>query len=358
MASIKKIVGKTKTSYHVRISVSGFKTQCKNFDRYKDAKLWATKREIQLRDGKLDYIILSEKYTLGDAVNRYLAEVIESKSTKKEYIKAQKLQFKWWKEKYGNVKLSNFNSSTVSEAKQKLGGHNYCKRKPATVNRYLAALSHLFTIAVNEWKWVAENPVSKVRKAKEPPGRVRFLTIEEMKRLFEEANKIYTKPIELIVWLAITTGARKNEILTAKIENYDSETGGLAVYETKNHQARRLNITGKAKDLLDKHIIKTDRKKGYIFKHRRANEPIKIDSIFKTIVKRAKIENFRFHDLRHTTASYLAMNKATIADIAEILGHKDLKMAMRYSHLAPAHTHSVVAEMTESITGKMQEAHA
>ena len=333
----------------MRITVSGFPTQSKNFDKYKEAKLWATKREIEIRDGKLDYIILSEKYTLANAIDKYLNEIIESKSTKKAYTEGQKIQFKWWKAKYGNVKLTNFNSSLVSEAKQKLSGHNFSVRKPATVNRYLAALSHLFNIAKTEWNWVAVNPVSQVKKAKEPTGRIRYLSPNEMKNLLKVSEKETRLPIHLIIWIAISTGARKNEILTSKIENYDSKNGGLAVYETKNHQARRLNISGKCKVLLDEYIKSENRTKGYIFQKKRTKQPIFIDTIWSKVREKAKLENFKFHDLRHTAASYLAMNKASISEIAEILGHKDIKMAMRYAHLAPAHTHNVVANMNASI---------
>ena len=68
-------------------------------------------------------------------------------------------------------------------------------------------------------------------------------------------------------------------------------------------------------------------------------------------IKQAKIEDFRFHDLRHTAASYLAMDGASATDIAEILGHKTLQMVRRYSHLSEAHTKKVVASMNTKMFG-------
>jgi integrase len=68
-------------------------------------------------------------------------------------------------------------------------------------------------------------------------------------------------------------------------------------------------------------------------------------------LEKAKVPNFRFHDLRHSAASYLAMNGATTIEIAAVLGHKTLQMVKRYSHLANSHTSSVVTAMNEKIFG-------
>ena len=77
-----------------------------------------------------------------------------------------------------------------------------------------------------------------------------------------------------------------------------------------------------------------------------------VDEAWKYAVKRAELVDFRFHDLRHTCASYLAMNGASLMEIAEVLGHKTLAMVKRYAHLSEAHTAGVVARMNAAIFGK------
>lgn len=82
-----------------------------------------------------------------------------------------------------------------------------------------------------------------------------------------------------------------------------------------------------------------------------ACRPVVLRNAFLLALKRAEIEDFRWHDLRHSAASYLAMGGASLAEIAEILGHKTLEMVKRYAHLSPAHTASVVERMNARIFG-------
>ena len=89
-----------------------------------------------------------------------------------------------------------------------------------------------------------------------------------------------------------------------------------------------------------------------VFPDSSGTRPIGIREAFEWAVKRAEIANFRFHDCRHTAASYLAMNGASLAEIAEVLGHKTLAMVKRYAHLSEAHTAGVVARMNAAIFGK------
>ena len=89
-----------------------------------------------------------------------------------------------------------------------------------------------------------------------------------------------------------------------------------------------------------------------MFPNSTGTRPVGIREAFEWAVKRAGIANFRFHDLRHTAASYLAMNGASLAEIAEVLGHKTLAMVKRYAHLSEAHTRNVVQRMNAEIFGK------
>ena len=109
-------------------------------------------------------------------------------------------------------------------------------------------------------------------------------------------------------------------------------------------------ITGRALDLLKKHVRRIDTQ--LLFPSRlNAQKPIDLRAPWEIALKQAEIDDFRFHDLRHSAASYLAMNGASLAEIAEVLGHKTLQMVMRYAHLSEAHTTSVVSSMNEKIFG-------
>jgi len=92
-----------------------------------------------------------------------------------------------------------------------------------------------------------------------------------------------------------------------------------------------------------------------VFPSKDFKKPIDLRTPFENALKRAEIEDFKFHDLRHSCASYLAMNGASLAEIAEILGHKTLQMVKRYAHLSDAHTSKVVASMNDRIfSGEMR----
>ena len=113
-------------------------------------------------------------------------------------------------------------------------------------------------------------------------------------------------------------------------------------------------MRGLALDLLRQHAKVRHINSDYVFPGEdtgRTGEPFALDRFWRDAVKAAGLVNFRFHDLRHSTASYLAMNGASLLEIAEVLGHKTLQMVKRYSHLAESHTADVVAEMNRKIFG-------
>lgn len=222
-------------------------------------------------------------------------------------------------------------------------------RSTSTVNRYLAALSHVFTVAMKEWGWVDDSPFRRVATLKEPRGRVRFLSDEERKKLLEVCRS-HSDQLYIVVVLALSTGARLSEIMALTWKQVDLERGRITLEDTKNGERRALPLMGHARELLQEQAkvrrIDTD----LLFPSRRnPQKPVCIQSIFKRAVQTAGIEDFRFHDLRHSAASYLAMNGASLAEIADILGHKTLQMVKRYAHLSEQHTAKVVSAMNEKI---------
>ena len=350
MAAIQKRVGDNgDPSYRVRVRLKGYPIQTATFKRLTDAKRWAQQTEAAIREGRHFKTREAKKHTLADLIDRYARDVLP---TKPKSQKKQESQLEWWKERIGDYSLADVTPALISECRdEQLRGKTYrgTVRSPATVVRYLAALSHAMTIAVNEWGWLEQNPVSKVRKPSESRGRVRFLDEDERVRLLEESKKSSSTHLYPIVVLAISTGMRQGEILNLRWRDVDLQRSKLVLHETKNNERRAVPIVSMALNILAElsKVRRIDSK--LVFPGRDPDKPIDIRGAWEKAVALAEIEDFRFHDLRHTAASYLAMNGATLAEIAEVLGHKTLQMVKRYAHLSEAHTSSVVERMNRSI---------
>jgi integrase len=373
MASIRKLTNKDgSTSYRVDVRLKGFPPQRATFKRLTDAKKWAGQTEAAIREHRYFKTAEARKHTFGDLVDRYLKNVLPMKSASAQ--QNQKAQIKWWKEQIGHYTLADITVAQITEYRDKLLTKPNKVGKlvaPATVNRYLAVISHAFTVAVNEWGWLEDSPMRKVSGLTEPRGRVRFLsedtigpdgkTIDgERTRLLKACQQSSNPYIYLVVILALSTGMRQGEIMGLTWDDVDLHRGRITLHETKNGERRVVPLAGKAQELLKEHAkvrrigtpllfpgkVRTHRSgEGVTYK------PMDLRTPWESALKKAGIEDFRFHDLRHSAASYLAMNGASLAEIAEVLGHKTLQMVKRYAHLSETHTAGVVASMNERIFG-------
>lgn len=352
MANIeKRTIQDGKITYRVKVRLKGFPTQTATFERLTDARKWAQHTESAIREGRHFKTTEAKRHTLKEVIERYIKTVLPTKP-KSAYTQAQ--QLRWWDEQLGQYVLADITPALIAQHKDKLSQHAIPQKKcrtPATVNRYLAVLSHVFTMAVKEWGWIEDNPLRKVSKMKEPRGRVRFLSDDERTRLLDECKKSDSNFLYMVVVLALSTGARRMEILGLSWDNIDLNRGVITLHETKNGERRILPLTGHALALIKEHAQVRHLNCNLLFPGKDFKKPIDIRTPFENALKRAGIEDFRFHDLRHSCASYLAMNGASLAEIAEILGHKTLQMVKRYAHLSDAHTSKVVARMNEKIFG-------
>ena len=150
----------------------------------------------------------------------------------------------------------------------------------------------------------------------------------------------------------MSTGARRGELLSLHWSDVDLKRGMLTFRKTKNGETRAVPLTGYALEVLTHHTKIRRLDTILVFPERTGTRPMSIREAWKFAVKRAGITNFRFHDLRHSAASYLAMGGASLAEIAEVLGHKTLQMIKRYTHLTESHTRRVVELMNQTIFGK------
>lgn len=364
MASIQKRENsKGVTSYRVEVRLKGCPPQRATFARLTDAKKWAASTESAIRENRYFKTAEARRHTFDDLVKRYISEVLSKKPEKAR--KLQTTQMNWWHSQLGHHTLADVSPALITECREKLSSEKISKgkhRSPATINRYLAALSHAFTVATNEWGWVDDSPMKKVKKLKEPSGRTRFLSQDEtingnqiqgeLTRFLNACKHSQNQYLYIIVVLALSTGMRRGEIMSLKWSDVDLNRNRLTLYKTKNEEIRAIPLTGLARELIAEHskvrAIDTD----LLFpSETKRIKPQNIDKVWISALHKAGIDNFKFHDLRHSAASYLAMNGASLAEIAEILGHKTLQMVKRYAHLSESHTANVIAKMNENIFG-------
>jgi len=340
------------TSYRAKVRLKGYPAQSATFSRLTDAKKWVQDTESAIREGRHFKTNAAKKHTVKELINRYFEEIL---SRKTKGVGDQTTQLNWWKDKIGSFLLSDITTALIIENRNKLLSEKSLrkdgKRSNSTVNRYCAALSHCFTIAVKEWEWLQENPMSKMKKLKEPRGRVRFLSDEERERLLTVCKESQSPFLYVLVVLAISTGARKMELCSLNWEDVDLKRGMIILHDTKNGERRALPLVGIAKDLMKEHFKNRNENTNRVFPAKNLIDPIDIRAPFETALIKAEIKDFRWHDLRHSCASYLAMNGATLAEIAGVLGHKTLSMVKRYSHISEAHTAKVVERMNSKIFG-------
>jgi integrase len=356
--------------YRVKIRLKGKPPQTETFHRLADAKRWAHETEVAIREDRYFKTVEAKKHTVGDLIDRYILDVMP---LKKKSQKKQTAQLLWWKGQIGCFTLAELTPALIGEKRDELLRGVTCrgsKRSPATVMRYLSALSHACTVATKEWGWLDDSPMRKVTKLREARGRVRFLDENERAQLLQACKESQNPHLYPVVLLAMSTGMRYGEIINLTWRDVDISRRRIILQETKNGDRRAVPLAGQALELLARlekeHSGETDllfpklRKVATIStpssiisehgvtKVQKVQKPAQLRIAWQTAVKKAELKDFRFHDLRHTAASYLAMSGASLAEIAEILGHKTLAMVKRYSHLSDTHKHSVIDRMNKN----------
>jgi integrase len=216
------------------------------------------------------------------------------------------------------------------------------KISKASLNLELNFLKLVFNLAV-EWQWLVESPAAKVKKLRGETKRLRFLSREEVYRLIDWCPS-YLKPI---IITAVSTGMRRGEIFNLKWEDVDFENGFIRVVKSKNQESRDIPMDEILCGVLQG--LKESRKLGgYVFCHENGEKRACVFRSFKGACRKAGIEDFRFHDLRHTAASLLACGGCDIIMLKNVLGHKSLEMTQRYAHLMPD-THEKTRRVMSSI---------
>ena len=226
--------------------------------------------------------------------------------------------------------------------------------KSGTVRRYLTTLSSLFAFAVRAG-WVDQSKLPHLEKRSLPESRprVRFLSAEEYRRLFDAA----APHLQPILKIAVTTGMRHDEILGLKWTEVDLDRKEVLLENTKNDRPRVVPLPEDAVAVL---VATQEAAMGpYVFTNpATGTRYIDVWQSFQSACRRAAIVNFRFHDLRHTFATWAVQSGMDLYRLSRILGHSSVAMTTRYAHLATEQLHEAVQSMAKSMSAKNSEPHS
>lgn len=236
---------------------------------------------------------------------------------------------------------------TPQDIERKLAALAEEGRKPATVNRYRALLSLVFSLAQRNGK-LSTNPVRQVKRRKENNERVRFLEPEEEKKLRDKIIELSPEH-EPEFDLALHTGMRRGEQYRLRWQDVDLKRGILTITRSKHGEARRIQINSTARAALLK-LRQRSAGVGYVCPGYEGPRTRDWREWFEDALKAAKIANFRWHDLRHTFASRLVMAGVPLRAVQVLLGHKRIETTLRYSHLGEAHLHEAVERLTAGLS--------
>jgi integrase len=329
-------------------------------ENYNDAidKLDIRRREI--KEGSEPEVKKIPNHTFNELAEEYLkwAERQGSYDRKKRLISQLTKEF-------GHLPLRRFNTLLIEQfqTERLKKGNKQAKEnnppegnKPATVNRLLATLKHMFTKAV-DWNMVEEGTLKRIRKVKllqENNRRLRYLSKEEIQSLLGQCDS-HLRPI---VVMALNTGCRKSEILNLQWVQVDLKHGFILLDHTKNGERKEIPINGTLKESLETLFQGTKERPRrldvpWIYYDPRTGKPYQdIKRAFKTACFKTGIRDFHFHDLRHCFASHLVMSGVDLTTVRELLGHKTLTMTLRYAHLAPSHKVRAVDLLDQTINYK------
>lgn len=334
------------TRFQVIIRLKGHPTETATFARVTDAKKWAQHTEAAIREGRYFKTSEAKKHTLGEMIDEYM-----KKFNPPGYKKAQ---LQWWERKLGSYVLCDITPAKIASCRDELlegMTKRGRQRSPSTAVRYIAALSHVFSIGIKEFGWVESSPINKITKPKEPSGRVRFLSDDERERLLNACKASYSPFLYIVVVLAISSGMRQSEIMNLTWTQVDLQRKQIILEKTKNKTCRTIPLASLALNLLGEHLQESQLHHNLLFPGKVPGKPVDLRKAWISALKQARIKDFRFHDLRHSAASYMAMSGSSLVEIGILLGHKQLEVTRRYSHLSQKHISKVVERMNEEIFG-------
>ncbi len=265
-----------------------------------------------------------------------------------EYLEGERLRLRAFAEyqRHGRVWIDRFGLRPLRRILpldvQTWAAQRRAEVEPATVNRELSFLRRVFNVALANG-WVDRNPVKGIKFFPEPSGRVRFLSEDEERRLREQLAPSQWQIIEF----AFNTGLRQSEQFRLRWEHVNLANHVLTIPRSKHGGARHVPLNDTAMAIV--RSLPSRFHSPWVFPNAAGATPLNATNfrqrVFNPAVRKAGMENFRWHDLRHTFASRLAMKGVDLNSIRELMGHKTLAMTLRYAHLSQSHLHQAVKQL-------------
>lgn len=326
MASFKK----TAAGHQAQIAITGAPREARSFSTKAEARTWAADREAEIRRGIKTGV--QQGRTVDEAFRRYEKDVsIHKPGHRWEAIRLAAIGQKM----IGGVKicdmqLASVTSDTLGQWRdQRL---KVDKVKGSTVSRELNLISHVFSTAAKEWKWIAESPTTNVRRPKAEESRDRLPTDDEIERIcyalgFDVggAEIVTTKSHAVAVMLlcAVETAMRSGELCLLEPSWIRDNVAHLPAPVTKNRTRRDVPLSTRAVGLLK--LLPQGTEDGTVFGVAADSR----DALFRKAMKRAMIEGLTFHDSRHLAITRLS-KKLDILALARMVGHRDLRQLQIY----------------------------
>lgn len=259
-------------------------------------------------------------------------------------------------ERLGGKRLNEISPLDLEKMKSELAGEGLA---PATVKHCLILVRQMFNKALAWELYQGANPVKKVKLPVPQNQRERYLSFEEAGTLLKDLL-IKSRTAHDMALLSLQTGLRFGEITKLKGQDLDFENELITIINPKNKETRKASMTIAVKNMLRERF--PENPTDYIFKDRWHGERVQmITGVFTRVANGLFNEGVTdprqrvtFHTLRHTFASWLALQGTPILTISQLLGHKSLTMTLRYSHLSPDHRRDAALSLEQVFNEKIK----
>lgn len=331
-----------------QVRLAGLKPVSKQFENKDDADTWAADEEKRLKRLRDAGSVVPEigRLKVSDLIDRYLKD---PNTTALDSFEDTSRVLGFWRERFGGVALRAFGAAHVMDARAVLLEKG---RKPATVNRYLSWMRRA-------WNWGRKSSLVDPAQAWPPElmlaennKRQRFLTDDELAVLLKQARALYPV-MRVAIVVSLATGIRQGELLRLEWRDVDFAGKALTIRESKTDTPRSVYLPDAAATAL-KPLRKGKVVGRAVFLDEAGQALTREDLIYRweRIRKAAGLEDFRWHDLRHSCASWLAQHGASLLEIGQVLGHKTPLTTARYAHLVAGKAVTGHDKLDEKLRGE------
>lgn len=325
---------KLKSGYNWRavVRVTGHPTVCATFSRKQEGEDWERVTKAQIKAGKYRTTKPMLQKSFADLVDRYIEEFVTSQHKSSEDTKRYLAYFK---DSIGQYALVYITPELILEERKKLletPTYRGQERNAATVNRYMSSIGGALRYAWKTLRWIDDNPCASIQKLKEYPKHRRTLNEDEVPRLTEACQQSKNPYLYCLALFALTTGARKGEILALTWKCIDFDRAIAHIKDSKNGRPRRIGLVPPLVEELRRLYECRDVRKPLVFASKTTFGTIDPKKAWKKAMENAKIQDFVLHGLRHYYSTFGGKIGASGQQLRSQLGHSSASMTDHYTH--------------------------